>query len=569
MNLKNYKNDFLFLPLGGSGEIGLNCNLYHYNGKWIIVDLGIGFIDGIYGVDVIVPDISFIKNNIKNFLGIFLTHIHDDHIGAIQYLCNELKLPIYASSFTINFLKERLNEYNYSHDINFIPIHNNQTIRLTPFVIEPIHLTHSTIEMNAFLIKTNKGSILHTGDWKFEKKPFVGDVSDKKKLKEIGKKNDLLTVVCESTNILKPIDSRTEADLSKNLNKIIKEHKNGLIVATLFASNFSRVVMLILAGKNNNRKIGIIGKSIYRIIKIANEMKLLPPGIQFIQEDDFKKYNKNELLILTTGCQGEAKSALNKLANDTYKNIVLSENDTVIFSSSIIPGNERKIYNIYNKLADKNVEVISNENNFVHVSGHYNNNDLVEFYNLIKPKNVITTHGENIHLAEHQKIAKSIGIKDVIKGKNGQIIKLDNQIEVIGEIKLSHIAIDGKKQIPINSYIFNERKKLAESGIAIITIIINQQYKLMSEPLIETVGNYNFTQEKDIFSLFKKEIIESYKTSLKDFVEKEKVSLLDLSKMNFDKIEPYLKKNIHKSVNQTFQVYVGKKPFVIIQICQV
>lgn len=569
INLSKFKKDILFLPLGGSGEIGLNCNLYQYNGKWLIVDLGVGFTNDIPGVDVMVPDISFIKKNIKDCLGILLTHIHEDHIGAIQYLWEELKLPIYTSKFTATFLRERLSEYEFADQVKITEIKEGEPLKLRPFEIEFIGLTHSTPEMRAILIKTEKGNILHTGDWKFEEKPVIGAVSNKKRLKELGNKGQVLAAVCESTNVFKTEKCKTEAELLKNLKSIMKEHRDGLIVCAIFASNIARIISLSLAAKSVGRKIGIVGRSIYRILKVANEMNYIPKGLEFIAEDDLGKYDKKELVIISTGCQGELTSGLNKLANDTHKNIHLASGDTVIFSASVIPGNEKNIYNLYNKLSEKDVKIITAENSFVHLSGHYTRDELIEMYKLVKPKMVIATHGEAMHLSEHKRIAKSCGIKTVIKGKNGDLIKIDSehpeQSKVIEHLDLTNIAIDGRRMIPLTSHIINERKKMSESGIIFVVLMVDKNYKLANIPSITTAGNYDLYQEKDMKEILEEDIAKSYNSALNRMTNPEDAARFDSN----EKKELFLEKEVNRTINHIFQLDMGKKPYVVIKMCKI
>lgn len=566
LNLNKFKKELLFLPLGGSGEIGLNCNLYQYNGKWIIVDMGIGFTDTIPGIDVVAPDIKFIKQNLKDFLGIVITHIHEDHIGAIQYLWEELKLPIYTSKFTSLFLKEKLSEYDFCDQVKIIEINEDEKLKLNPFELEFINLTHSTPEMNAVLIKTPKGNILHTGDWKFEDKPILGKVSNKKRLKQLGNKNEVLAIVSESTNIFQSSNTKTESDLLKNLKKVIKNNKNGLIVCTIFASNISRIITISLAAKAAGRKIGIVGRSIYRILKVANEMNYLPKGLEFISEEDLGKYDKNELLIISTGCQGEKTSGLWKLADDNHRQIKLNSGDTVIFSSRIIPGNERSIYSLYNRLSEKDVKIINAENEFVHLSGHYTKDDLIEMYKLVKPKIVIATHGEEMHLAEHKRVVKECGISTIIKGKNGDLIKIDskdpNKTKVITHINLTNVAIDGRRLLPLTSHIINERKKISESGIIFLLLRVDRLYKLIGTPSITAVGNYDLLHEKLMKETLEEEIVLSYNKALIKLSSQENINNFE----DNDKKESFLIKEIGKNINHIFQIDMGKKPFLVVKI---
>lgn len=569
MNLSKYKKDILFLPLGGSGEIGLNCNLYQYDGKWLIVDMGIGFCTDIPGVDVMVPDISFIKRNLKDCLGILLTHIHEDHIGAIQYLWEELKLPIYTSKFTSVFLREKLSEYEFADQVKIIEIEEGKNLDLKPFEIEFIGLTHSTPEMNAILIKTEAGNILHTGDWKFEEKPVIGNPSNKKRLKELGNEGSVLVAVCESTNVFKNKKCETEEDLLKNLKTIIKDNKEGLIVAAIFASNIARIISLSLAAKAAGRKIGIVGRSIYRILKVANEMNYIPKGLEFIAEDDLSKYNKNELMIISTGCQGEPTSGLSKLASDTHKNIHLANGDTVIFSSSVIPGNEKNIYSLYNKLSEKDVKIVTAENDFVHLSGHYTKDELIEMYKLVKPKMVIATHGEAMHLAEHKRLAKACGIKTVLKGKNGTLIRIDakkpENSEILEKLELTNIAIDGRRMIPLNSHIIEERRKMSESGIIFVVMLVDRNYKLIKLPSINTAGNYDLLRERDMKDILEEDIAKSYNSALGRISEAANTDGFDTD----EKKENFLDREMKKIINHIFQLDMGKKPYIEIKICKI
>jgi len=569
LSLAKFKKNILFLPLGGSGEIGLNCNLYQYDGKWLIVDMGIGFTNEIPGIDVMVPDISFVKKNLKDFLGILLTHIHEDHIGAIQYLWEELKLPIYASKFTATFLRERLSEYEFASQVKIIEAQEGRSLNIKPFELEFIGLTHSTPEMNAILIKTEKGNILHTGDWKFEEKPVIGKVSNKKRLKELGNKGAILAAVCESTNVFKTEKCKSETDLLKNLKSIMKEHRTGLIVCAIFASNIARIISLSLAAKAAGRKIGIIGRSIYRVLKVANEMNYIPKGLEFIAEDDLDKYDKKELMVISTGCQGEPSSGLNKLATDVHKTVHLASGDTVIFSASVIPGNEKNIYNLYNKLSEKDVKIITAENNFVHLSGHYTRDELIEMYKLIKPKIVIATHGEAMHLSEHKRIAKECGIKTVIKGRNGDLIKIDSEnpekTRVIEHLELTNIAVDGRRMIPLTSHIINERQKMSESGIIFVVLTVDKNYKLINVPSITTAGNYDLYQEKDMKEIFEEDIAKSYNSALNKIVNPENAAGFDSD----ERKEIFLEKEVNRTINHIFQLDMGKKPYVVIKICKV
>ena len=358
INLKAYKDKLLFLPLGGSNEIGINVNLYHYKGKWIMIDCGSGFADDhLPGVDMVVADLSFIEQYKKDLLGIILTHAHEDHLGAIQYLWNELECPIYTTKFTKCFLKTKLSEYSFSSEIKIIEIDPKKKFELGPFSIEMIGLTHSAPEMHALMIRTGSGNVLHTGDWKFDPRPIVGEASDEIALKKCGDEG-VLALVCDSTNVFNKGVSGSEGDVRDSLVDIIKSCPK-MVVVTTFASNLARLDTLIHAGEQAGRKVCLTGRSLHRIFAAARESGYLGNIQPIIDERSIGKYKREDILVIATGCQGEPLAATSKMADGTHHSISLAPKDTVIFSSKIIPGNEKKIFKLFNVFVKKNVEVIT------------------------------------------------------------------------------------------------------------------------------------------------------------------------------------------------------------------
>ncbi|MDR0423682.1 MAG: ribonuclease J [Rickettsiales bacterium] len=561
-DLKNHTNDLLFLPLGGSSEVTMNCNLYHYKGKWIIVDMGVAFTKNIPGVQVILPDIKFIKQNLKDFLGIFITHAHEDHIGAIQYLWEELRLPIYASKFAVTFLKNKLSVYPFFRRVKFIEVPTNAVLNVKPFILEFINLTHSIPEMNAILIRTDDGNIFHTGDWRFEEKPIIGIPTNKNRLRELGNRGQVLAMVCESTNIFSDKQNQTEADLLENLKRIIKENDKGLVVAGIFATNISRIISLAIAARAAGRKIGIVGQAIRNILKVALEMKYLPRDIEFVDEDNLNKIDRNKLFIISTGCQGQENAGLSRLADGTHKTLKLESNDVVIFSASEIPGNEIEITDLYNKLADKGVSIINNHSDFVHISGHYSKSELIEMYDLVKPKISIPSHGDAIKLIEHEKIAKKLGIKSTTRGKNGSVLKInsDGTTENVGVIKVMESVMDGKRKVGIKSSIISEREKLANSGVIVISFIVDEKYRQLSLFNINSIGNYNLVYEKTIKSKLMNLAYKGYKDA---------VSLIN-DPENKDKFADDFKKErlIEKEIKKEIDTFIydnyGKSVLIVI-----
>ncbi len=560
LNFKKYKNDLLFIPLGGSNEIGLNCNLYQYNGKWIIVDCGIGFIKAIPGVDLLIPDIEILRKIKKDVLGIFITHAHEDHLGAIQYIWKNIEVPIYTSRFTKLFLQEKLKEYDFYDEVVINELNEGDKIKLGPFSIEFIGLTHSTPEMNAMIIKTEKGNILHSGDWKFDENPVVGRKSDIKRLKKLGDRREILATVCESTNVFNKSESQSESELFDSFYKIIKD-KKGAVVFTTFASNVGRIKTIMDVAKKVKRKIAVIGSSLYRVINVARNVGYITDKYEIIPEEEIQNYKKNNLVLIVTGCQGNFNAGIDKIANDAYRYIKLGEKDTVIFSSKIIPGNEREIISLYNKLAEKDVEVVTEKNDFVHVSGHYCVNDLKKFYNYVKPKIAIAVHGEPMHLLEHQKIARSCGIRSTAKGKNGIILKITEQrAEKIGQIDIKSFVVDGKRLLSTKSEILKAREKMEEVGVVCINLLVNTKYKLVKDPVIFTPGGYDLSKDRVSREILIEDINKNYKDSLKQINitirTKKNRFVTDVEKENF------LSQKVKATINRIYLEDLGKKPFI-------
>lgn len=560
LNFKKYKNDLLFIPIGGSNEIGLNCNLYHYNGKWIMVDCGIGFTKMIPGVDLLVPDLSII-NRIKNdLLGIFITHIHEDHIGAIQYIWPEINVPIYTSRFTKIFLQEKLKEYDYYNNVEIIEVNEGDKLDIAPFKIEFVGLTHSTPEMNAIIIKTAKGNILHSGDWRFDEKPIVGQKSDIKRLKRMGAKSEILASVCESTNIFNDTEQKSESELFDSFYSITK-NKTGLLVFTTFASNVGRIKTIADVAKKLKRKVVLVGPSLYKLVKVAKNVGYLNDKYEFLPDNEVKNYKKRNLLFIATGCQGNQNAAIDKLANDAYKHVALGEGDCVIFSSKVIPGNEKDLIGLYNKLAEKDVEVITEKNNFVHVSGHYCVNDLKRFYNYVKPKIAIAVHGEPTHILEHQKVARLCGVKNIAKSKNGVILKIsENKVEKIGQIAIQAMVLDGKRLLSTKSEIIKTRNKLVEVGVVFVNMIINFKYRMLQTPVVSAPGGFDFNIDVTSKEILIEDIVDSYNEAVKQINEIRRGNknkfLTNVEKENF------LSQKIRTAINKFYDVDVGKKPYI-------
>ena len=562
-NFKKFRNELIFIPLGGSNEIGLNCNLYHLDGKWLIVDCGIGFTKMIPGVDLVVPDVSVLKKIQDNIVGLVITHIHEDHLGAIQYLWEDLKCPIYTSRFTKAFLMEKLKEYDFYNEVKIYEVNDGDKVKLDPFELEFIGLTHSCPDMNAVLIKTYRGNVFHTGDWKFDEHPIIGDKSNIKRLKKLGANHEVLALTCESTNIFSEGDSKSESELVDSLNNIISTKTNLVVVAT-FASNLGRVKTLMDIAKKNGREVYLMGNSLNRIFNVAKEIGYLNEDYHILDEEGLKQTKKKNLMIIATGCQGEENAGLDKLCSNMSKYIFLKKDDCVIFSSKTIPGNEKDLMYIYNKLAEMDVEVITADNYFTHVSGHYKKNDLLKMYSYVKPKMLIAVHGEPIHLMEQQRVAKENGILQTIKGKNGSVIRItEDKLEKVGQVELQGIVVDGKRLLSTKDDILRQRRKLLEAGALFINFVISDTYKLLTNPVVVCPGSYNLEEDKVIEEIFKEDLTSCYNKSIKNIAGFLAGGRNSKTKQKFstdEQKEFYLEQQIRTCVYKIYDEDLGKRP---------
>lgn len=500
LNLKKHKKDLLFVPLGGSGEIGMNMNLYHLDGKWLIADFGAGFAEEyLPGIDMIVPDITFIKDHIKDVVGIVLTHAHEDHLGAIPYLWNELEVPIYATPFTASFLKAKLSDNRGAKNVVINVVEQGSSFKLGPFDLELVQITHSVPEMNAIFIRTPYGNIFHSGDWKLDPRPMLGDKTDEKKLKKYGKEG-VLAMVSDSTNVFSPGVSGSEGDLRDSLTQLVGQCKR-LVMVTTFASNVARIESIAVAAQKNGRKVILAGRSLWRIVQAAKDAGYLQDAPEFLEDDQINKHPRDKLLVISTGCQGEPMAATNKIVTGTHKNIVLKPEDSVIFSSKIIPGNDKRIFRLFNQLVKMGVEVLTEKDHFVHVSGHPNIDDMKRMYDMIKPKISIPVHGEGIHIHEHARLAKEEwGVPQTIQVENGTVIKLaPGEPEKIAMVRAGELGIDGNFLLSPDCGIMKMRRKIARDGVIVVTLILNKDSGLFIDPIISAPGALDGREDEDIF----------------------------------------------------------------------
>jgi ribonuclease J len=555
--MSNKKEELLFCPLGGSGEIGMNMNLFSYGKpeaqKWIIVDIGVTFADdSIPGIDLIYPDPGFIINKKKDLLGIVLTHAHEDHIGAIAHIWPKLKCKMYATPFTAVLIKEKFKEKKIDIGENLKIVDLNGNVKLGPFKIEFITLTHSILEPNGLLIETPAGIVLHTGDWKVDPNPLIGNKIDQTKLKEIGNKG-VLAMICDSTNVLSHGRAGSEADVRTNLLKLMSNLKKRIIV-TSFASNVARMETIFYCAEKTKRQISLVGRSMHRIYKAAKQCGYLKNVITPIDAREAKKISREKIVYLCTGSQGEPMGAMMRIINYTHPDVFIEKEDTVIFSSKIIPGNEKKLYKLHNQLIKNKIDVISEETDFVHVSGHPNREDLRDMYDWVKPKSVIPVHGEHRHMAEHISFAKEMQVPYPVQVENGDIVRLfpGQKPEVFDKAPVGKLYVDGIISVNEDSQSIRERKNLAQNGYLEVTILINGKGKLFKKPLVSFKG-LPIEEAQDFFY------------DLEDEIE----NISRTFSLNNKKQESNLIEALKISCRKIVKEKTGKKPYTNINLVRV
>ena len=500
------REELIFCPLGGSGEIGMNMNLFAYgkpeNQKWIIVDIGVTFADDtIPGIDLIYPDPGFIIDKKEDLLGIILTHAHEDHIGAIAHIWPKLKCKIYATPFTAVLINEKFKEkkIDISKELKIVQL--NSTLDLDPFKIEFVTLTHSILEPNGLKIETPVGNILHTGDWKCDPDPLIGENINSKRLKEIGDEG-VLAMICDSTNVFSAGRAGSELDVRNNLLKVM-QRLNKRIIITSFASNVARMETAFYCAEKTGRQIALVGRSMHRIYKAARQCGYLNNVIEPLDARDVKNIAREKIVYLCTGSQGEPMGAMNRIANYIHPDVFIERGDTVIFSSKIIPGNEKKLYKLHNQLVKEGIEVISDENEYIHVSGHPNREDLKDMYNWIKPKCVIPVHGEHRHMIEHINFAKEMQVPYPVKVENGDIVRIypGNKPEVFDKAPSGKLYVDGNVSVEEDSQSIKERKNLSANGFIEATILITPKGNIHNRPLLTFRGLPIYEKEEFLYEL--------------------------------------------------------------------
>jgi ribonuclease J len=548
-------HELVYCSLGGAGEIGMNLNLFGYGKpgdyKWIIVDIGVTFSDdNIPGIEIILPNPEFIVDQKKNLLGIVLTHAHEDHVGAIAHLWPMLECPIYATPFTAAIVREKFKELKINIGTHLKIVKLGGNVKLGAFDIDYVTLTHSILEPNGLAITTPEGVVLHTADWKIDDDPLIGEKTNINKLTNIGKKG-VLAMVCDSTNIFNLGSSGSESLVRTGLFTILEKMKNRILI-TCFASNVARMETVFKVAEKIGRQVCLVGRSMNRIYQIARQCNYLQDIKVPIDVRESKNIPKNRIVFLCTGSQGEQRAALARIANGTHPDLQLEKDDNVIFSSRIIPGNEKRLFKIFNDFSKNNINVLSEENSMIHVSGHPAREDLKKMYNWIKPKILIPVHGEQRHMAEHVNFAKEMGVKFPIKVSNGEIIRLSpGEPKVIDKVTWGRVYLDGKVLIDSDSPVLKERRNMAANGYMEITVLISKNGQIKNNPVITIKGISSIDEEASEIEYDLEDIVMNTCKTFNLNNSKQEKNLIDT-----------LKGNCRKLINDKS----GKKPLVNINL---
>ncbi len=554
MSRNKFKNEeLIFLPLGGSDEIGMNLNLYHHQGKWLIIDCGAGFADDhtFPGVQLMSPKIDYLKDKLNDLEGVVLTHGHEDHLGTIALLYEELGCPtIYCTKFTAGIVNAKMGELGLLDICTVKTIDPAKKLKVGIFEMSFVNITHSIPEMNAVILHTEYGNVVHTGDWKFDPRPTIGDESDLAALKKIGE-DGALAMVCDSTNIFKEKFGGSESDIEENLVNIFKKHDKRIVVTT-FASNVGRVYTIAKAARQAGRKVALTGMSLNRITGIAKETGYLLDLDDFIPEKAIPNYSKNELVVIATGCQGEPRAQMAKIAEGRHENVSVSKGDVVVFSSKVIPGNDLSIFNMYNHLIRKGCMLYTEHTDFIHVSGHPSCEELKTMYELVRPKIAIPTHGEASHIYQHAKYAREDwNVPHALELANGTAVKLaPGKPEIKCVVESGYNAIDGSRLIDKDSEILKMRRRMRDDGIIFITLIYNDRNELAVQPSFSAPG-----------------VLDDHNDF--EYIEELTGIVTDIANSYGGKANEKIFRAVRKEVRKTIKADTRKYPSIEIQIVRV
>jgi ribonuclease J len=546
-------NALYFVPLGGAGEIGMNLNVYGYAGDWLIIDCGVTFGDDSQpGLEVVMPDPAFIAERRDRLLGIVATHAHEDHIGAIPYLWNQLRCPIWATPFTASLLRAKLAEAGLADRVKLNVVPMSSRFAIGPFDLELITLTHSIPEPNAVALRTPVGTVLHTGDWKFDPDPLIGSTADEAGLRKIGDEG-VLALIGDSTNALRAGVSGSEADLRRSLTDLIGQYDARVAVAC-FASNVARLETIARAAAVHGRDVALVGRSLWRIDKAARENGYLSDLPRFLTEDEAGYIPRDRIVLICTGSQGEPRAALARIAREDHPNIVLEPGDAAIFSSRIIPGNEKAINRLQNALVRLGIEIVTEEDHFVHVSGHPARDELVRMYQMVRPKIAVPVHGEARHLIAHADLAGECQVPQPLVIQNGDLVRLSAAgASVVDEVAVGRLASDGKGLLRLDGEALKDRRRVTFNGTAVATLVLDHQGRLRAPATISLIG------------LVEAAAAEAAAPVLRNTVERAIDELTPGLRRDDESVRDAARRTLRRVLNERF----GKRPLVEIHLVRI
>lgn len=547
-------DELIFVPLGGAGEIGMNLNLFCCDGKWLMVDLGVTFGDDTTpGVDIIMPDPAFITERRQDLMGLVLTHAHEDHVGAVPHLWPQLRCPIFATPFTASIARRKLAEAGLAEvaEVTEIPLEGQ--FEVGPYTIRLITLTHSIPEPNALVIDTRHGNILHTGDWKFDPTPLVGPPPDIAALEQLGDEG-VLALIGDSTNAFTAGEAGSESAVRESLIELVGGFEKRVAIAC-FASNVARLETIAAVAEANGRHAALVGRSLWRMYDAARENGYLTEIAPFIHENEIGFLPENKVLMAVTGSQGEPRAALARIASGSHPHVTLDDGDTVIFSSRIIPGNERSIGRLHNALISQGIEVLTEKDHFVHVSGHPCRDELVRMYQLVRPSIAVPVHGEIRHLIEHEKLARKCQVSQTAVAPNGSVVRLaPGRVEIIDHVPSGRLGLDGTSLVPLEGNAMRERRRMGFNGAATATIVIDVHGALVAPAQVALHGVAGDTEAGD-----------GVEAVLVDAVE----GALDDLKPRDRRDDEAVAEAVRRAVRRTLSAMRGKKPPTKVHVVRV
>ncbi|NPD67912.1 ribonuclease J [Lichenicola cladoniae] len=495
--MNELNGDLAFLPLGGTGEIGMNLNLYRCDGTWLAVDCGIGFGGSeTPEAEILMPDPSFIADRRSALIGLVITHAHEDHLGAVAHLWPQLRCPVYATPFAAAVLRRKLGEAQLLGQVPLHVIPTNGKFELGPYKLEFLQMTHSVPEAQALVLRTPYGTVLHSGDWKLDPNPLVGPPTNLEAFAELGREG-VLAMVCDSTNAMVEGESGSEADVRRSMATLIRSI-SGRIAVTCFASNVARVESIALAAEAAGRSVVIVGRSLRNLDVAARECGYLRDVPEFLSEQDAEDIPDDNLLLIVTGSQGEPRSALSRIASDTHQNISLGEGDTVVYSSRMIPGNERAVMAVQDNLVKRGVRVLTDRDHSVHVSGHAARDEIRRLYGLVKPRFAVPVHGEWRHLTAHAELAREEGVTPILL-EDGDILNLaPGRVEVVDSAPVGRLALDGNRILPMNGGVLAARRKMLFNGMVLASLVIDGGGRVLGKPKLSAPGLFEVDDAESI-----------------------------------------------------------------------